>query len=194
MAIGTPGLSSGSAAYGEVFESVPFMGKRFFDIRGVAIVPSGSTAASIAIVRPAQEKGASNGTMTIPANAEITKVAFSVEGAVTIAAATGKLKLAASLAAATADLYVESAAASGGVLAAATVSNHNPLDSTTSVGGTAVTYRIYATDGGAAGAAAASTVTATTDTTVYVQICGYLEDGFPAIETFPPILDTFVDG
>lgn len=193
MAIGTPGLSSGSATTGVVFETVPLGGKRWFAIKGIAVVPAGSTAASIAVVRPSLEKGASNGAMTIPANAEITKVAFNVEGDVTIAAATGKLKLADSLTAATADLYVESAAASGGVLAPALVSNSNPLDSTTTVGGTDVTYSIYATNGGAAGTAVASTVTAATETTIQVQICGYLEDDFPAIESFPPILETFVD-
>lgn len=179
-----------------VFETFPVGDKGFFSLQGVATIPAGTTAASVAVVRPSRQKGQSDGVMAIPANAEITRVALKLEGDATLGAATGKLKLATALAAATADLYVETAAASGSTLAAdGWVSNDNALDATTTVGGSDVTYRIYATDGGAAGAAAASTVTATTETKVYVQICGYVPLDFPTDESFPEIIrESFVDG
>lgn len=194
MAIGN-GIIAGTSS-SVVFETFPVGDKGFFSLQGVATIPSGATAASIAVVRPSRQKGQADGIMTIPANAEITRVALKLEGNATLGAATGKLKLATALNASAADLYVETAAASGGTLAAAGwVGNDNPLDATTTVGATAVTYRIYATDGGAAGAAAASTVTAASDTKVYVQICGYVPLGYPSDESFPDIItESFVDG
>jgi hypothetical protein len=194
MSVGN-GIIAGTSS-SLVFEALPVGDKGFFNLQGVATIPAGTSAASIAVVRPSRQKGQADAVMTIPANAEITRVALKLTGGATLGAATGKLKLATALTASSADLYVETAAASGGTLAAAGwVTNDNPLDSTTTVGGADVTYRLYATDGAAGGSAAASTITATTDTKVYVQICGYVPLDFPTDESFPDIItESFVDG
>jgi uncharacterized membrane protein len=194
MSIGN-GIIAGTSS-SLVFESFPLAGKRGFNIQAVAYVETGSTAASIAIIRPSRQKGQADGLLTIPANAEITRVAFKLTGNVTLGAATGKLKLATALNASSADLFVESAAASGGTLAAAGwVTRDNPLDATTTVGSSAVTYRLYATDGAAGASAAASTVTASKRTKVLVQVCGYIPGINPTDESFPDVItEIFTDG
>lgn len=167
--------------------------KEFFEWRGIAKVVPGATYASLDIKLPSGEKGFDDtSSLVIPANTEIVRVAFKCGGALTIGAATGKLKLATAVDAATADLYVESAAASSGTLAAATVTNDNPLDATTTVGSSDVTYKIYATDGGAAGAATASTVSASTETLIYVVIAGYYPAAFPVDKDFGELRDNSI--
>lgn len=171
-------------------QTLPFAGQNFFTWYGIAVVPSGSAAASLSIKVPSQEKGFDDlSTLVIPANSEIISVGFKVTGNVTLGAATGKLKLAPALDASAADLYVESAAAAGGVLSAATALNNNPLDATTTVGGADVTYSIYATDGAAGASAAASTVTATSDTRILVAISGYYPADFPGDNEFPELIE-----
>lgn len=171
-------------------QTLPLGGKNFFTWYGVAVVPAGASVASLDIKIPSQEKGFDDlGSFVVPANTEILSVAFKVAGDVTLGAATGKLKLAPALDASAADLYVESAAASSGTLSAQTVVNDNPLDATTTVGGADVTYKLFATDGGAAGAAAASTVTATVDTRIHVAISGYYPASFPVDSQFPDFIE-----
>ena len=170
-------------------QTLPLGGKKFFTWYGVAVVPAGATVASLDIKIPSQEKGFDDvSSLVVPANAEITYVAFKVAGNVTLGDATGKLKLAYALDNAVADNYVESAAASGGTLAAATVENVNPLDATTTVGASDVTYQIYATDGVAGAGAGASTVTAAVDTRIHVVVSGYLPEAFPEDGAFPEFL------
>lgn len=167
--------------------------KEFFEWRGIAKVVPGASYASLDIKIPSNEKGFDDvSSLVIPANTEIVRVAFKCSGNLTIGAATGKLKLATAVNASAADLYVESAAASGGTLTAATVTNDNPLDATTTVGGTDVTYKIYATDGGAAGAAVASTVAASTETLIYVVISGYYPAPFPVDREFGELRDNSI--
>ena len=89
-------------------------------------------------------------------------------------------------------MYVESAAASSNILAvpAAAVETLN-YDAAVTVGSSDVTYKIFATDGAAAGSAAASTMTVTEDTRIDVEIgfiaaalFGSTEDfGFLALQT-----------
>lgn len=171
-------------------QTIKFAGKQFFTWNAVAEVQPGVTAASLDLILPTTEKGWDNVTgLVIPANAQILAVGMKIAGALTLGAATGRLKLAATLTAATASLYVESAAAAANVLAAQTVETNNPLDATDSVGGSAVTYRLFATDGGAGGAAVASTVTASVLTRVHVRVAGYYPSPFPPDSEFGEIID-----
>jgi hypothetical protein len=82
-------------------------------------------------------------------------------------------------------LYVESAAAASNTLAvpAAAVEQLN-FDAATTVGSSNVTYRLFATDGGAAGAAAASTMSVTTDTIIDVEIGFITVNPFGSREDF----------
>lgn len=140
--------------------------------RGFATLKAGVSYASVDIVRPSQHRGTPNNeSMLIYANSRITGVRFINRGAITLGAATGKIKLAPTLTNATAALYVESAAAASNVLAvpAAAVEQLN-FDAATTVGSSNVTYRLFATDGAAGASAAASTMTVSTDTIIDVEI------------------------
>ncbi len=162
-------------------------GHTWFDIAGYCIVPTGGTAASLPVIIPNQQKNLADVTgLVIPANAYIAQVGFCTRAAVTLGATTGKLKLAPALTTATAGLYVESAAAVSNTLASQSSANAaketgrvNPDTlnyvqtqniTPVTVGGSPVTYSLYATDGGAAGAAAASTVTSPTSSVVKVLV------------------------
>lgn len=148
--------------------------------RGFATLKAGVSYASVDIIRPSQHRGSPNNeSMLIYANSRITGVRMINRGAITLGAATGKIKCAPTLTAATAALYVESAAAVSNTLAvpAAAVEQLN-FDAATTVGASNVTYRLFATDGGAAGAAAASTMSVTTDTIIDVEI------GFMTVNPF----------
>lgn len=148
--------------------------------RGYATVKAGVSYASLNILIPAQQKGVTDtASLVIDANSRIQSVSMRPLGALTLGTSTGKLKFAATLTAATAALYVESAAASSGVLAvaAAVETINGPLGTT--VGSSDVTYKIFATDGVAAGSAAASTVTASVDTKILVEIGFWIPATFP---------------
>jgi hypothetical protein len=168
-----------------------------FEWLGVATVVPGVLAAALDIVRYSPQRAVVNGTWAnntafiIPANSLITRVGFKTVDALTLGAATGKLKLASSLTANTASLFVSSAAASSNTLAAGLAQGTAALAGVT-VGGSDVTYKIFATDGNATeGSAAASTVTTTlTDKLIYVRVCGYYPLPFPDNSEFtvaPPL-------
>lgn len=152
---------------------------------GYATVLAGVTAAALDITIPSQQRGkADTSQLILPANAFITSIGLHPQGALTLGAATGKLKLAATLTAATATLYAETAAAAANVLAKPANANVTSNLGVTlpSAGGSAVTFKIFATDGGAAGAAAASTVTAAVDTKVLVSIGFIVQAPFPTTD------------
>lgn len=146
----------------------------------VKILSSG-TAASYDIPRNEPQLGKSpNAAFIVPANALITRLAFKPLGALTLGAATGKLKLAPTLTNSTSGLYVASDAASGNTLAKPDdwISAYNGTAGVT-VGSSDVTFKLFATDGAAAGSEVASTVTASTDTDVLVVISFIARDVFP---------------
>lgn len=154
--------------------------------RGFAILKAGASYASIDITFPSQHRGTANKeSALIYANSRIQSVGFINRGAITLGAANGKIKLAATLTAATATLYVESAAASGSVLAvpASAVETLN-YDAAVTVGGSDVTYKLFATNGGAAGAVGASTMTVTVDTRIDVEIGFIAAAPFGSTEDF----------
>lgn len=154
--------------------------------RGFATLKAGVSYASVDIIRPSQHRGSPNNeSMLIYANSRITGVRMINRGAITLGAATGKIKCAPTLTNATAALYVESAAAVSNTLAvpAAAVEQLN-FDAATTVGASNVTYRLFATDGGAAGAAAASTMSVSTDTIIDVEIGFIIVNPFGSREDF----------
>lgn len=155
-------------------------GLLLFDWLGYALVRPGVTAAILDIIVPSRQRDVADTVgLVIPATAVITRVGVRVPSAVTLGAATGKLKIATSLTQNSAVLTATSAAASSNSLAAAVFKVDNNLNvASTGVGGADVTYRIYATDGAALGSEAASTVTAAAETRLEVQICGYMHDDF----------------
>jgi hypothetical protein len=148
---------------------------------GRATVPSSGAVASIPVYRYEPQLGfAGNAALSLPANAAIVRLAFLPLGALTLGAATGKLKLGTTLTNSTAGLSATSAAASSNTLAAPTdyIMQNNILTPVT-VGSSDVTYRIYATDGASLGSEAASTMTAAADTDILVAI------GFVALDNLP---------
>lgn len=154
--------------------------------RGFATLKAGVSYASIDIIRPSQHRGSpDNASMLVYANSRITGVRMINRGAITLGAATGKIKCAPTLTNATAALYVESAAAASNTLAvpAAAVEQLN-FDAATTVGSSNVTYRLFATDGGAAGAAAASTMSVSVDTIIDVEIGFIIANSFGSREDF----------
>lgn len=154
--------------------------------RGFATLKAGVSYASVDIIRPSQHRGSPNNeSMLIYANSRITGVRMINRGAITLGAATGKIKCAPTLTNATAALYVESAAAASNTLAvpAAAVEQLN-FDAATTVGASNVTYRLFATDGGAAGAATASTMSVTADTIIDVEIGFITVNPFGSREDF----------
>ena len=154
--------------------------------RGFATLKAGVSYASIDIIRPSQHRGSpDNASMLVYANSRITGVRLINRGAITLGAATGKIKCAPTLTNATAALYVESAAAASNTLAvpAAAVEQLN-FDAATTVGSSNVTYRLFATDGGAAGAAAASTMSVSVDTIIDVEIGFMIANPFGSREDF----------
>ena len=154
--------------------------------RGFATLKAGVSYASVDIIRPSQHRGSPNNeSMLIYANSRITGIRMINRGAITLGAATGKIKCAPTLTNATAALYVESAAAASNTLAvpAAAVEQLN-FDAATTVGSSNVTYRLFATDGAAAGAAAASTMSVTADTIIDVEIGFLVVNPFGSREDF----------
>jgi hypothetical protein len=138
---------------------------------GYATIRSGVTAANLDITIPSQQKGKPDtASLMIPANSVIRSVGFRTLGNVTLGAATGKLKLATALTAATTGLFVESAAASANTLAAQATPVEQQNITPVTIGGADATLRLFATDGGAGAAAVASTVTAAKDTKVLVRV------------------------
>lgn len=160
--------------------------------RGFALLKAGQSYSSVDIIFPSQHRGTPNKTSAlIYANTRIQSVGFINRGAITLGAATGKIKLATALAASTATLYVESAAAAANILAVpnAAVETLN-WDAAVTVGGSDVTYKLFATDGGAGGAAAASTMTVSTDTYIDVEIGFIAAAPFGAREDFGVLAPT----
>lgn len=140
--------------------------------RGFALLRAGQVYSSIDITFPSEHRGTPNKTSAlIYANTRIQSVGFINRGLITLGAATGRIKFAPTLTNATTTIYVESAAASSNALAvpANAVETLN-FDAAVTVGGSDVTYRLFATDGAAAGAAAASTMSVATDTFIDVEI------------------------
>ena len=154
--------------------------------RGFATLKAGVSYASVDIIRPSQHRGSPNNeSMLIYANSRITGIRMINRGAITLGAATGKIKCAPTLTNATAALYVESAAAASNTLAvpAAAVEQLN-FDAATTVGSSNVTYRLFAAAGAAAGAAAASTMSVTADTIIDVEIGFIVVNPFGSREDF----------
>ncbi len=115
---------------------------------GYVDVQAGASYASMDIITPARQKGKPDVTsLVIPGNSYIRHLAFKPLGNLTIGAATGKLKLATSLASVTAGLTVESAAASGGTLTAPTDEYQTRNITSVLVGSSDVTFKLFATDG-----------------------------------------------
>lgn len=140
--------------------------------RGFAVLKAGQVYASVDIVFPSEHRGIPNKTSAlIYANTRIQSVGFINRGIITMGAATGKIKLAPTLTNATAALYVESAAASSNELAVpgSAVETLN-FDAAVTVGGSDVTYKLFATNGAAGASAAASTMSVTEDTYIDVEI------------------------
>ena len=160
--------------------------------RGFALLRPGQSYASVDIIFPSQHRGTPNKTSAlIYANTRIQSLGFMNRGLITLGAATGKIKLAPTLNAATTTLYVESAAAASNILAVpnAAVETLN-WDAAVTVGSSDVTYRLFATDGAAAGAAAASTMSVTTDTYIDVEIGFIANTAFGAREDFGVLAPT----
>lgn len=160
--------------------------------RGFALLRAGQSYSSIDVTFPSQHRGTPNKTSAlIYANSRIQSVGFINRGVITLGAASGKIKLAPTLTAATTTLYVESAAASSNILAVPSVAVENlNWDSAVTVGASDVTYRLFATDGGAAGAAAASTMSVTRDTYIDVEIGFITSIPFGAREEFGVLAPT----
>lgn len=141
---------------------------------GRATVPASGTVASLDIIRyEPQLDIAGNAAFTIPANSLITRIAFHVEGVITLGAATGKIKVAPTLTNDTAGLFLFSPAASTNALAANAAGAYTDSGLSVAgitVGSSAVTFKVFATGGQAAGSDVASTMTATTDTEIIVAI------------------------
>lgn len=154
--------------------------------RGFATLKAGVSYASVDIIRPSQHRGSpDNASMLVYANSRISGVRLINHGAITLGAATGKIKCAPTLANATAALYAETVAAASNILAvpAAAAETLN-FDAATTVGSSNVTYRLFATDGAAAGSAAASTMTVATDTIIDVEIGFMVANPFGSREDF----------
>lgn len=167
---------------GSYSREVTRLGKLLHGVwRGYALLKAGVSYASLDIIIPAQQRGLVDTTgMVIDANSRIVSVSMCPRKALTLGASTGKLKLATALAAATATLYVETAAASSNALAVANPVETINGDAAVTVGGSDVTYKIYATDGAAGGSAAASTVSAASDTYIDVEIGFWKPAPFPS--------------
>lgn len=170
----------GAGVNGSYAREVTRLGKLLYGRwMGYATVKAGTLYNALDIIIPAQQRGVTDTTgLIIDANSRIISVGMAPRGVLTLGAATGKLKFATALAAATPTLYVESAAAVANSLAVATVESING-DAAVTVGGSDVTYKIYATDGGVGAAAAASTVTASVDTIIDVEISFWKPAPFP---------------
>lgn len=134
---------------------------------GYVDVLPGASYASLDIITPSRQKGkADRPSLIIPGGSFIQQVSFKPLGNLTLAAATGKLKLATAVDAATATLISESAAAVGGTLTK--VDNEYATRNITpvTVGTSDVIYKIFATNG----ATVASTVTTPTGATASTRI------------------------
>jgi hypothetical protein len=153
-------------------EALEVGGLYFGSWRGYALVKAGVTAANLDIIIPSEQRGIPNTNgLIVDAVSYITSVMIKPAANLTLGAATGKLKFAPTLANATAALYAETAAAASNILTGNVVSSQvNAPSAWTSVGGSDITYKLFATDGAAGASAAASTVTATVDTNVFVIV------------------------
>jgi hypothetical protein len=115
---------------------------------GYVDVNAGGSYANLDLITPSRQKGKTDHpSLIIPAGSYIRHLAFKPLGNLTIGSATGKLKMATSLASVTAGLVVESAAASGGVLTAPTDEYATKNISSVLVGSSDVTFKLFATDG-----------------------------------------------
>ena len=147
---------------------------------GYALVNPGANYSSLDVIVPSQQRGKSDTTgLIIPAGSLIRSVGFRTLGNLTLGASSGKLKLATALAAATGTLYVESAAAASNTLAAQATAVETQNVTPVTVGGSDVTYKLFATDGAAGASAAASTVSATKLTKILVRVSFIKFGAFP---------------
>ncbi len=150
-----------------------------FEWTGYCLVPGGtSMASSLDVIVPFRDgKGGKDVIgMTMEPTSFITKIGLQLLGEVTMGSATGRLKLAATINEASQPMYVESGAAVAGKLSPAGFmrKQFNNLATAPNTGANPITFKLFATDGGAGAAAAPSTVTAATETKVLITICGYL--------------------
>lgn len=153
-------------------------GRMFCDWNGYALIPSGSTLAAASIISPRQERGTNATELIIPAGAKIFYLGIQTLGDLTIGAATGRLKLADTVAQATAGSFAVTGAAVGGTLAKMA----NPVfiandEADMPVIAADTTFKIFADTG----ANAASTVTSagTDPVKVLAAIRFYLPAPFP---------------
>lgn len=147
---------------------------------GRVTITSGAIANSN-VTRYDPQKGITGkGSLIIPANTGITLLGIYPQGALTSGVATGKLKLSATLTASTAGLYVVSAAASGGVLAAPTAWVTSYSTTPVTIGASELTFKLFATDAGAVGSEAAGTMSAAANTDVLIMIAGRGRDDLPS--------------
>lgn len=155
---------------------------------GFANVLAGVTASSIDITIPSQQRGLADTVgLVLDARSNIQTIGIYPEGLLNLGTATGKLKFASSLASATNGLFVESAAASGGVLAVPSSPVIQYNQPSVSIGTNDLTFKLYATDGVAGAGAGASTVTATKDTRVIVCVTFTNYTPFPLPNEVPLI-------
>lgn len=183
-----PGDQSGSPLGSFTRELINIGGTKYAQWEGFATVPAstGVAAASLAITTASPQRTQSSLLqMTIPAGAYIKSVSFRVPTAVTLGAATGKLKLAGGIQDG-ATLSASSAAAVSNALAATTdpVRTYNPAVSSTELLGSDTEFRIFATDGAAVGSEAASTVISSTteEIKIIVAIAFEIPGDFPTLE------------
>lgn len=162
---------------------------------GYALLKAGASYASVDIILPSYQRSLNNVVgLKLDALTAITSIGMKALGPITLGAATGKLKFASSLNNAVATNYVESAAAVSNVLAKPTTASRQ-LNSAANwaIFTEERTFKIYATDGAAAGAAAASTMTVTTDTRILVELNFMGHAHFPSNEDIPLGLDNTTD-
>lgn len=151
-----------------------------FEWVGRVTIPTTGTAASGDVVTYSEQKNIAPVTgLTLPANTVISRLAIMPMGAITLGAATGRVKLAATLTANTSGLFVNSAAAVSNVIAVSTDWSQQVNNPPVTVGASAITLRLFATDGAAAGSEVASTFTATTATDVLVYVSGRIRSPLP---------------
>lgn len=158
---------------------------------GYALLKAGASYASVDIILPSYQRSLNNVVgLTLDTLTAVTSIGMKPLGPITLGAATGKLKFASSLANAVTTNYVESLPAASSVLAvsATPFRQLNGTANWTIFTGER-TFKIYATDGAAAGAAVASTMSVTEDTRILVELNFMSHAHFPTEEDIPMALD-----
>jgi len=143
-------------------EGVDSNDMQHYDWAGYCLAPINGSAASLDVIIPSQVKVQPDLIgLVLPPGAIIRQLGFRVLKPVVLGAATGKLKLATALNASVTSTYCESSAAVAGVINAMPYGGESSIQNMPSVpfgNTTPVTFKLFATDGGAGGAAASSAV------------------------------------